>query len=188
MTEQSPQPITALLRRAASGDPDAEQEFATAVYRELRRMAARYMRAERQDHTLQPTALVHEAFLRLVDQKNISWQNRAHFYGVAANVMRHVLIDHARRARADKRAGQLNRVSFNEDLLKSDDSSIEFLALNEALERLNELDPREHTIVMLRFFAGFRFDEIAHMLGISLRTAKSDWKLARVWLRKQLEK
>ena len=146
------------------------------------------MRAERPGHTLQPTALVHEAYLKLVDQKNINWQNRAHFYGVAANVMRHVLIDHARRARADKRAGQLHRVSFSEELLVGNDAAIELLALNEALERLNGLDSREHTVVMLRFFAGLEFTEIAEMLDISLRTAKNDWTLARAWLRKELEK
>jgi len=188
MTDKSTPPITALLKRASAGDADAEREFAAAVYAELRRMAARYMRAERPNHTLQPTALVHEAYLKLIDQKNMNWQNRAHFYGVAANIMRHVLVDHARKVRAGKRAGQLNRVSFNEDLLVSDDASAELLAINEALDRLRELDPREHTVVTMRFFAGLEFEEIAKMLGISLRTAKSDWTLARAWLRKELTK
>jgi RNA polymerase sigma-70 factor (ECF subfamily) len=187
MSDQLVAPITALLKRATSGDPAAEAELATAVYSELRRIAARFMRSERPEHTLQPTALVHEAYLKLLNQKDVDWQNRAHFYGVAAKTMRHILVDYARKARAAKRVGQLGRITFNEDLVRSEDPSADLLALNEALERLYELDRRGHTVVTLRFFGGFEMDEIAEMLGVSVRTVKRDWTVARAWLRLHLQ-
>jgi RNA polymerase sigma factor (TIGR02999 family) len=179
--------ITALLNHPARGDPEAQQQFNRAVYDELRRIATRFMRRERPNHTLQPTALVHEAFLRLMDQKDVTWQNRAHFYGVAADSMRRILVDHARKIHAQKRAGRLNRVSFDEHLVVSDEASVELLALDEALERLCKETLREYTIVVLRFFAGLEIEEIAQMLDISSRTAKRDWVFARAWLRKEME-
>lgn len=187
MSDESTAPITALLKRATAGDQAAEGELASAVYRELRRIAARFMRSERPEHTLQPTALVHEAFLKLLNQKDIDWQNRAHFYGVAAKTMRHILVDYARKARAAKRLGQLGRVTFTEDLIRSQEASDDLLALDEALERLYAFDQRGHTVVTLRFFGGLEMEEIAKMLGVSVRTIKRDWTLARAWLRLQLQ-
>jgi RNA polymerase sigma factor (TIGR02999 family) len=178
LTSKMPDPsysITALLNRIARGDPEAQQQFNRAVYDELRRIAERFMRRERPNHTLQPTALVHEAFFKLMDQKYVTWQNRAHFYGVAADSMRRILVDHWRKIHAQKRAGQLNRVSFDEQLAVSDEASVELLALDEALGRLRKENLRESTIVVLRFFAGLEIEEIAQMLDISSRTAKRDW-------------
>ncbi len=188
MTHSKPPLGPDVLNRAQRGDPGAERVFTGAVYDELRRIAARYMRRERPNHTLQPTALVHEAFLKLLEQKDVTWQNRAHFFGVAADAMRRILVDHARKVHAQKRAGQLNRVSFNEELVFSDDAPAELLALDEALGRLRELDVRGYAIVVLRFFAGLEIEEIAQMLEISSRTAKRDWVMARAWLKKELKK
>jgi RNA polymerase sigma factor (TIGR02999 family) len=180
--------VTEVLNRASQGDPEAQREFGAAVYDELRRIAARYMRRERPNHTLQPTALVHEAYLKLLEQKDVTWQNRAHFFGVAADCMRRILIDHARKIHAQKRAGQLNRVSFDEGLVVSDDAPADLLALDQALDRLRELDVRQYSIVALRFFAGLEIEEIAQMMDISSRTAKRDWVMAKAWLKKELEK
>jgi len=146
------------------------------------------MRQERPDHTLQATALVHEAYLRLAGEKEISWQNRAHFYGVAANIMRRILVDHARAKQAKKRGGSDQEVSFDEAVLAQPEAPKDFLAIDEALERLAERDPRQSRIVELRFFGGLSEEETAEVLGISVRTVKRDWQVARAWLYKEISK
>jgi RNA polymerase sigma factor (TIGR02999 family) len=156
------------------------------VYKELRRVAGRYMREERRGHTLDPTALVHEAFLRLVDQEHADWQNRAQFIGVAAQIMRRLLVDHARRRGAAKRGVA---VTFDDDLFNrcaGGDRTEEILVVHEILSRLDELDPRQARIAELRYFGGLSVEETAEALGISARTVDGDWALAKAWMRRQL--
>jgi len=156
------------------------------VYNELRRLAQRYMRNERPNHTLQPTALVHEAYLRLVGQRAVSWQGRAHFFGVAAQLMRRVLVDHARAQHAEKRGGNESRVELDEALAPSKEKTVELLALDEALNRLAKRDPRQARIVEMRFFGGLSEEETARVLDVSTRTVKRDWTVARAWLYNQV--
>jgi RNA polymerase sigma-70 factor, ECF subfamily len=179
---------TSLLVAATTGDPHAAQKFIQVVYAELKRLAAHYMRGERPDHTLQPTALVHEAYLQLVDQKGVSWQNRAHFVAVAAQAMREILVDHARAHRAAKRGGNQARVSLHDAFAATDDRSEELLAIHEALGRLAAEDSQQSRIVELRFFAGLTLEETAEALGISLATVKRDWNIARAWLYRELDR
>jgi RNA polymerase sigma factor (TIGR02999 family) len=157
-----------------------------AVYSELRRLAARQMRKERPGHTLQTTALVNEAYLKLMSQKNASWENRAHFFGVASRVMREVLVEHARKRAALKRGGA--RKIYLEDVAEpgAPNKSVDLLALDEALQRLERLDPQQCRIVELRFFSGLSVEETAAVLGISPRTVKRDWSVAKVWLRREI--
>jgi RNA polymerase sigma factor (TIGR02999 family) len=156
------------------------------VYDELRHLARDYLRRERAGHTLQPTGLVHEAYLRLVDQTSATWQNRAHFFSVAARVMRRVLVDYAREHRAQKRGGHLEKVEFDEALAPSIDKSLDLVALDEALQELTALDPRQSQIVELRFFGGMTVEEIAELLDVSPRTVKREWRLAKAWLRREV--
>ena len=179
--------ITRLLARVRTGDQQANAQLAPLIYDELRRTAAYYMRAERPDHTLQATALVHETYLKLVGQ-DIDWQSRAHFFAVAAQVMRRVLVDYARATKADKRAGKLVRIPLESALVYAEEQSGELIALDEALERLGQWDPRQSRIVELRFFAGLSVEETAEVLGISMRTVKRDWSMARAWLYSELTK
>jgi RNA polymerase sigma factor (TIGR02999 family) len=158
-----------------------------AVYEELHRQAKRYLRRERPGHTLQTTGLVHEAYLRLVDQRQSDWRNRAQFFGVAAQMMRRVLIDHARSKRADKRGGSGIQVSFEEETAAAKERGVDLLELDEALNRLAALDPQHARIVELRYFTGLGIDETAHVLGVSPATVKRDWAMARAWLRRELE-
>jgi RNA polymerase sigma factor (TIGR02999 family) len=155
------------------------------VYRELRRRAASYLRAERPDHTLQPTALVHEAYLRLVDQRSVSWANRSHFFGIAAQLMRRILVDHARRRQAAKRAA-VYRVTATAGDLPSGEHAPELLALDGALADLEKLDPRQARIVELRFFAGLTVEETAEVTGVSPATVNREWRTARAWLRREI--
>lgn len=178
--------VTALLTQLSAGNRDAGARLIPQVYDDLRRVAAAYMRRERMGHTLQPTALVHEAYAQLIDHPNLHWESRAHFLATAAQVMRHVLIDHARARRANKRGGILHQVTLDEALLPSNDHSIDILALHQALERLTGFDPRQGRVVELHFFGGLTFEEIAFVLGISERTAKREWSMARAWLRTEL--
>jgi RNA polymerase sigma factor (TIGR02999 family) len=179
-------PITALLARWRAGDQDAADRLMTLVYEELHRVAAREMRREHKGHTLQTTALVHEAYLRICQSATIDWNDRAHFFAVAATQLRRVLVDHARRRRSEKRGGDVVRLS----LLDSDGGSIEIdermLAVDEALARLELLDQRAARVVELRFFGGLREAEAAEALGISVATLKRDWEFARAWLVAQL--
>jgi len=177
--------VTRLLAEWAKGDQQALEELTPLVYRELRQLAASCLRRERQDHTLQPTAVVHEAYLRLVDQKNPSWQSRSHFFGVAARLMRQILVDHARKKQADKRAGQ--RVSFTETVSFQPERSRDLVALDSGLNALEKLDPRKCKAIELRYFAGFSMDEIAQTLDISPVTVRRELRMAEAWLHHQME-
>jgi RNA polymerase sigma factor (TIGR02999 family) len=178
--------VTALLGDWSRGDRTALNELLPLVYAELRRVAARQLRSERTDHTLQPTALVHEVFIRLVDQQRVDWQNRAHFYGVAANVMRRLLVDHARRRGARKRGEGVRCVSIDEAQDVAAPKEMPVLALDYALDRLKTVDVQLARIVELRAFGGLTIEETAHVLGVSPSTAKRDWRTARAWLAREL--
>jgi len=178
--------ITRTLVRFSNGDPAALEVLLPAVYDELRRIAAAELRRERPGHTLQPTALAHEAFLRLVNQRDVTWQNRAHFLGVAAQAMRRILADHARRRRAEKRGGDAVRVSMDESDLPAVSAPVLADELDTALEDLARLEPRHARIVELRFFGGLTIEETALVVGVSPATVKRDWMLARAWLHREL--
>jgi len=173
--------VTRLLRASSEGNQTAKDQLVPLVYDELRRRAAGYMRVERVDHTLQPTALVHEVYLKLVGQ-DTDWKNRAHFLGVAAQQMRRILVDHARRHRAGKRAGNERRVSFEDVFAAAAEQPGDVVAVDEALERLSVDYPRHARVVELRFFGGYTEDEIARILEISPETVKRDWRFAKTWL------
>lgn len=178
--------ITFLLLELKRGNKEAEGRLIPLVYEELRRIAATYLRRESPDHSLQPTALVHEAYMRLTDVKEIDWQSRSHFFAVSATLMRRILVDHARAIHAGKRGNGWDAVSLNEAILPSPERAPEILALDEALTRLAAFDERQSKIVELRFFAGMSEDEAGRVLGISSRTVKRDWRMARAWLFKEL--
>jgi RNA polymerase sigma factor (TIGR02999 family) len=180
--------VTALLVAWAKGDEEARDRLIPLVYDDLRRRAAGYLRRERPGHTLDPTALVHEAFLRLVDQGQAGFESRSHFLAIAARVMRQVLVDHARTRQAAKREGGRRKVSLDEAplLSVSDDASGDLLDLEEALQRLGALDPRKVEIVEMRYFGGLSVDETAEVLGLSPATIKRDWSLARAYLHRHL--
>jgi RNA polymerase sigma-70 factor, ECF subfamily len=180
--------ITALLTQLSEGNRDVEARLIPQIYDELRRVAGRYMRRERANHTLQPTALVNEAYVRLVQEPHFHWKSRAHFFATAAQLMRHILVDHARARHAGKRGGFQNQVTLDENLLQASSHSIDILALHEALDRLSALDPRQGRIVELHFFGGLSFEEIASVLEVSERTVKRDWSMARAWLRSEISK
>jgi RNA polymerase sigma-70 factor (ECF subfamily) len=186
--------ITQLLIRWENGDERALEKLMPVVYAELRRMAANYLRRERPDHTLQPTALVHEAFLRLIDQKSPRWQARAQFYGLAAQLMRRILVDHARKNQAVKRGGAYQeRVSISgmeslDKLQTVGNNQIDLVALNDSLTELAEIDPQLSRIVELRFFGGLSIEETARVLHLGHASVERDWKVARAWLRGKLEK
>ena len=187
MPGDAPKSITDLLLKWSDGDATALEQLMPLVYEELRRLAVRYLRRERDNHSLQPTALVNEAYLRLVDQQKVEWQSRAQFYGLAARVMRNILVDHARSRQAAKRGGEQFQVSFDGDHQGIVNPEIEFLAVHEALERLTTFDAQKAQIVELRFFGGLSIEETAEVLGIGHATVERDWKLARAWLRRELE-
>ena len=185
---QSPEGITQLLIDWGKGDPAALERLMPLVYSELRRLASNYLRRERAEHTLQPTALVNEAYLKLVDQRNAGWQNRAHFFGIAAQLMRRILVDHARQRQAVKRGGlDQQRLSITSAEAVVKQPEIDLLALNEALDELARMDQQQGRIVELKFFAGLSIEETAEVLGISHATVERDWKMARAWLRRQLD-
>lgn len=183
---ETPQNVTQLLIGWSQGDKEALDKLVPLVYDELRRQAARYLRRERVGHTLQTTALIHEAYVRLVDQKNVHWQNRAHFFGIAAQLMRRILVDHARTKKRAKRGGSDIRVSFSEATLKAKDQDLDIVALDEALERLAKLDEQQSRIVELRFFSGLTVEETAEVLSISTATVKRDWSMAKAWLHREI--
>ena len=186
MTTSTPTPtpstITRLLRAWSAGDAAAGDALMPLVYDELRRRARRYLRRERREHTLEPTALVHEAYMRLVDQREADWRNRTQFYAVAAVVMRRVLVDHARSHRAEKRGGSLFRVPLDEGMAQGEAREVDLMDLEEALVELAAHDTRQARIVELRYFAGLSIEETAEVVGISPATAKRDWTMARAWL------
>jgi RNA polymerase sigma factor (TIGR02999 family) len=181
-----PGEVTELLRRMRAGQKEAASKLLPLVYNDLRRLAAARLRRERRSHTLQPTALVHEVFLRLVGGHNVDWRNRAHFFAVAAGIIRHILVDHARDSKSLKRGGSLQRVELDEAFQYAEERSSELVALDEALDRLAEFSPRQSQMVEMRFFGGLNEEEIASVQGISARTVKRDWRIARAWLHTHL--
>jgi RNA polymerase sigma-70 factor, ECF subfamily len=183
-----PESVTQLLVDWSAGNQAALEKLMPLVQSELRRLARNYMRRERPGHTLQPTALVNEAYLKLIDQKSARWQNRAQFYGVAAQLMRRILVDHARQHQAEKRGGSdQQRLSITSAGQLGKEPDMDLLALHEALEELAEIDPQQGRIVELRFFAGLSIEETAEVLGVGHATVERDWKMARAWLRRQLQ-
>jgi RNA polymerase sigma factor (TIGR02999 family) len=184
----APEGVTQLLIDWSKGDQAALDKLMPLVYNELRRLATNYLRRERAGHTLQPTALVNEAYLKLVDQRNAKWQNRAQFFGISAQLMRRILVDHARQHQAAKRGGSAQQrlsITSAEALVKKPE--IDLLALNEALDQLSKMDPQQSRIVELKFFGGLSIEETAEVLGVGHATVERDWKMARAWLRRQLE-
>jgi RNA polymerase sigma factor (TIGR02999 family) len=175
-------PVTRLLRAWGEGDLEAREQLMPLVYAELRRLAARYLRRERPGHSLQPTALVHEAYLRLVGQERVVWQNRAHFFGIAAQMMRRILVDHARGRRRGKRFGDAVRVTLDDRVATVSAPDCELLLLDLALDELTAIDPRQGQIVELRYFGGLSESEIAKVLAISRSTVTREWQIARGWL------
>jgi RNA polymerase sigma factor (TIGR02999 family) len=185
--ETSLQPISQMLQRWSQGDRAALEELMPLVYDELHRIAHRYLAQQAPGHTLQTTALLHEAYLRLVGQEEKHWRNRAHFFGVAAQAMRHILVDHARTNLRAKRGGGAMRLSLDEALTLGPQQSAELVALHDALTELAKFDERQCRVVELRFFGGLTEPEIAAVLQVSQRTVSSDWRLARAWLLRQID-
>jgi RNA polymerase sigma factor (TIGR02999 family) len=177
--------VTQLLMQWANGSEEALDDLTPLVYKELRKLAASHLRRERKSHTLQPTALVHEAYLRLVDQKNPNWQNRSHFFGVAARLMRQILVDHARTKQADKRAART--VSLEEALSFQPERSRDLVALDISLNALEKVDPRKCRAVELRYFGGLSMDEIAATLEVSAVTVRRDLRMAEAWLHRDMQ-
>jgi RNA polymerase sigma factor (TIGR02999 family) len=181
------QNVTDLLNAWGAGDKGAFDELVTVVYDELRRQASRYLRHESPGHTLQTTDLIHEAYLRLVDQKNPHWQNRAQFFGIAAQLMRRILVDHARARHRAKRGGRNIRISLDEEIESGGSNDVELINIDEALNRLAETDIQQSKIVELRFFGGLNVEETSQVLGVSPRTVKRSWRFAKAWLRRELQ-
>ena len=179
--------VTRLLQDWGNGDPRALERLTPLVYGELKRLAGRYLRRERPDHTLQSTALVHEAYLRLIDQRNVHWQNRAHFFGVAAQLIRRILVDYARNRNAAKRGAGACKLSLD-DVIETPriERGLDLVALDDALEALARIDPQQSRVVELRFFAGLSIEETAEVLRISPATVKRDWTAAKAWLYRDL--
>jgi RNA polymerase sigma factor (TIGR02999 family) len=186
MEAQPKSDVTELLSRWTRGDRDALDALVPVVYSELRRMAARFLRRERTEHTFQPTALVHEAFLKLIDQRDVDWQSRAHFFGVSAQLMRRILVDHARERAARKRGGGLHHVALEDAFAISASNHIDVIAVDDALHRLASIDPDQVRLVELRFFAGLTIDETAEVLGWSSGSVKREWIVAKAWLQREL--
>jgi RNA polymerase sigma factor (TIGR02999 family) len=183
----SPKTVTRLLMNWSEGDRNALEELTPLVYDELRKLARRYLRRERPDHSLQGTALVHEAYLRLIDQRDVHWQNRAHFYGIAAQLIRRILVDHARGQHAEKRGGNAIKLSLDDALASAGQQrDLDLVALDDALNTLAALDERQSRIVELRFFAGLSVEEAAEVLHISPATVKREWATARAFLRREM--
>jgi RNA polymerase sigma-70 factor, ECF subfamily len=187
MASPSPAAVTELLRAWSNGDDGALEQLVPLVEVELRRLARGYMARERPDHTLQTTALVNEAFVRLTDARQVRWQDRAHFLGISARLMRRVLVDYARRRGFHKRGGDAQRVTLQEDLVRTPDPAFDVVALDRALEALAKFDMRKSRIVELRFFGGLSVEETADVLQVSTDTVKRDWRLAKLWLLRELE-
>jgi RNA polymerase sigma-70 factor, ECF subfamily len=178
--------VTLLLGKINSGDSSAPDELLPLVYSELRKLAGGYLQNERSDHTLQPTALVHEAYIRLVDWQNTNWENRSHFFAVAAQVMRHILVDHARKKKAEINGGNLQKMALDEAISFSKQTEIDLVDLDDALKDLEKLDERQSKIIELRFFAGLTIEETAHALNVSTMTVSRDWNFAKAWLYRRL--
>jgi RNA polymerase sigma factor (TIGR02999 family) len=189
MSEHTPSEITQMLLELTEGNQEVVNKILPHIYDELRRLAGGYLRRERSDHTLQPTALVHEAYMKLIDQNRVKWKNRAHFFGIAAQVMRRILLDHARKHQADKRGGEAEILPLEEEILVvSHDRSAELIALDDALEALAEIDPQKARVVELRYFGGLSIEETAEVTGVSVPTVNRQWRMAKAWLYSQLAK
>jgi RNA polymerase sigma factor (TIGR02999 family) len=186
-SKPKPHEITQLLSNVQQKQPGAEEQLLGMVYNELRHIAAAYMRRERPGHTLQPTALVHEAYLQLVDQTRVNWQSRAHFFGVASRLMRRILVDHARSHLAEKRGGSAQKLSLDEAIGVARRREVALDAMDDALNTLAEVDPRQSRIVELRFFGGLTVEETAEVLGTSTATVEREWRMAKAWLHGQLQ-
>jgi len=185
--ESSNPNITQMLRDWGNGKPEVIDDLLPLVYSELHRQAAVYLRRERPNHTLQTTALVHEAYLKLVDQRNVEWESRGHFFAIAAQAMRRILVDHARTHKREKRGGTVENVPLEEALLAAaEESNIDVVALDEALKRLANFDPEQERLVELRYFAGLSLEEAADALGVSRATAAREWAVAKAWLHREL--
>lgn len=177
--------VTHWLSEWSSGRREAIDQLLPLVYSELRQIAARHLRNERPGHTLQPTDLVHEGFLRLVRQ-NVSWQNRAHFFGIASEIMRRLLVDHARRKLAEKRGGGAETIAIDESIGWGGERGLDLIRLDDALSSLADLDPRQSKVIELRFFGGLSVEETAEVIGVSARTVKREWRIARAWLLREM--
>src|SRR3982750_352557 len=178
--------ITQLLHEWSDGKPGAINDLLPLVYSELHRQAVAYLRSERGNHTLQPTALVHEAYLKLVGQRDVEWKSRGHFFAIAAQAMRRILVDYAKTRKRQKRGGADENVPLEEALIAADETNVDIIALDEALKRLAESDPQQERVVELRYFAGLSLEETAATLGISRATAARDWTMAKAWLHREL--
>jgi RNA polymerase sigma factor (TIGR02999 family) len=188
MTAPSSNEVTRLLLDWSEGDKSALNRLMPLVYDELRKLAHHYMGRERQGHTLQTTALVNEAYLRLIDQRSVQWQNRAHFFGIASRMMRRILVDHARSRQYGKRGGGTHQVPLDEVMVVSPERAADVVALDDALTALAEIDERKTKIVEMRFFGGLSIDETAEVIGVSPGTVMRDWTLAKAWLHRQISK
>jgi RNA polymerase sigma factor (TIGR02999 family) len=180
--------IDKLLAEWGQGNEEARDALIPVVYEELRRLARRHLWNERPDHTLQSAALVNEAYLRLAGQKAPQWRNRAHFFGVAANLMRHILVDHARSRQAVKRGGGVTRLALNADVSQAENPTVDLVVLDDALGKLAELDAQQARVIEMRFFGGLSIDETAVVLDVSSATVKREWVTARAWLRRELKR
>ena len=190
MVEATPQPdrVSEMLKAWSAGDREIAEEFMPLVYDELRRQARRFLRKERPNHTLASTALVHEAYIRLVDQDEVSWQNRAHFFGIASEMMRRILVNYAVHAKRQKRGGEVHWITLNDGIPAVEPAeNVDLICLDEALTRLETLDQRQARVVELRYFGGLNIDETAEVLEISPATVKREWNMARAWLRAELD-
>ena len=181
-----PGDVTRILFEVKKGSREAQDRLIPLVYKELRRIAGAHLRREAAQHSLQPTALVHEAYLRLIDIKQVDWHSRAHFFSIASNAMRRILVDHARAGLASKRGGRAETICVDESVLPAATRAPEVLALDHALDELARLDQRQAKIIEMRFFAGMTEEETGDVLGISVRTVKRDWRVAKAWLFKEL--
>jgi len=182
LTQHPRDDVTKLLLDLSNGDRDAVDLLLPVIYDELRKLAGNYLRRERPDHTLQPTALVHEAYLRLVDQTRVNWQNRAHFFGVAAQIMRRLLVDHARKHNAKNRGQDFQKLSLDENIDRAVERSAELIALDDALKALAAFDQQKARLVELRYFGGLSLEETADVMGVTPTTIKRHWRFAKAWL------
>ena len=187
-SDASVENLTRLLIEWSNGDSQALEKLAPIVYDDLRRLARRHLQSESPNHTLQGTALVHEAYLRLIDQRHVRWQNRAHFFGISAQLIRRILVDHARARKAEKRGGDGEKVQLEESIAAAEDQNVDLVFLDECLKKLANIDPQQTRVVELRYFTGLTVDETAEIMGISPRTVKREWRLAKAWLHREIGK
>lgn len=188
MSQKVSDSVTELLIELSNGDRKAVDLLLPVIYDELRKLAANYLRRERPDHTLQPTALVHEAYLRLVDQTRVNWQNRAHFFGVAAHIMRRLLVDHARKHNAEKRGQDFEKISLDENIDRATERSTELIALDDALQALAAFDEQKARVVELRYFGGLSIEETAGVMGVAPTTINRHWRFAKAWLHGEMQR